>query len=167
MDNGFLNKGCLYQAAFAVVVAVLIWWLIFGINELSTSPFILASAFMPLSSLIVSLYKQRIGGLLIILSGLLPIIILANIPSLKSDDFYGIGMILLIIFVTLPLCVAGIMICIAPSKEPLEPLKRGRKYIFEGEGIKGKVGWFCDECDAEVAETDKICPKCGVEFDEE
>ena len=163
MGKGFFNKGCLFQAAFALVVVFLIIWLFIGISSFSKSPFVLASALVPLSGLILSLYKQRIGGLLIILSGFLPIIILANMPK---DDFYSIGMIIFIIFVTLPLCVAGIMISIASSKEPLEPLKRGRKYKALI-AIKGKVGWFCDKCNAEVAETDNICPKCGVEFGDE
>ena len=165
MGSGFFKKGCLYQTAFAFVVAVLIWLFIIGFS--ASWPLILALSLMPLGSLILSLYKQRIGGLLIILSGLLFIIILANIPSLKSDDFYSIGMIVLFIAVTLPLCIAGIIISFAPLREPLEPLNKGRKYIFEGEGIKGKAGWFCDKCDTEVAEVDKICPKCAVEFEEE
>ncbi len=158
------RKGCLYQGAFVIVVVVLTIWVFFGIKSFGTTPFVLATALMPLGGLILSLYKQRIGGLLIILSGFLPIIILANIPSLKSDMFYGIGMIIITILVTLPLCAAGIMISITPSREPLEPLKRGRKYTFDREGIRGEVGWFCDECDAKVAETDKFCPKCGVDL---
>jgi hypothetical protein len=26
--------------------------------------------------------------------------------------------------------------------------------------------WECDECSTDVKETDKTCPKCGVEFEE-
>ncbi len=165
MDNGLLNKGCLYQGAFVIVAVVLIIWVIVGISSFSTYPLVLATALVPLGSLILSLYKQRTGGLLIILSGVLLIIIIPNIPSVKADDFYVIGLMIIIILAALPLCVAGIMISIAPSKKTLEPLKRGRKYTFDGGGIKGKVGWFCDECDAKVYETDKFCPKCGVEFE--
>lgn len=161
MDNGFLKKGCLFQTAFTIVVVYLVLWLIYGIKTVSTSPFALASALVPLGGLILSLYKQHIGGLLIIFSGFLPIIILANTPG---EQYATFGIIILAIFATFPLCVAGgIMIAVAPSEKPLESLKRGRKYMKLG-GIKGKVGWFCDKCNAEVAETDKICPNCGVEF---
>ncbi len=163
MGSGFLKKGCLYQTAFAIVVVYLVLWLIYGIKTVSTPPFALALALalIPLGGLILSLYKQRIGGLLIILSGFLPMIILANTPGEQYETY---GMILLAIFVTFPLCVAGgSMISSTPSKKPLEPLKRGRKYMKLG-GIKGKVGWFCDKCNAEVTETNQVCPKCGVEF---
>ena len=135
------SKGCLYHVGLCVVVVVLVFWIIIGINSLSTSPFVLVTALMPLGSLILSLYKQRIGGLLIILSGFLPIIILTSIPSLKSDTFYGVGLIFLLVFVTLPLFVAGIII-LAPSKE--EPTK------VDGELPEEPIDY-------------KIinCPKCG------
>ncbi len=116
------------------------------------------TAFMPLGSLILSWYKQRIGGLLIIFSGISPIIIIINIPSLKSDDFYGIGLMAIALFVTLPLCIAGIIIRsakprkIESKKEEKESTSTARK---------------CKICGAEIAEADKKCPKCGVELEGE
>jgi len=164
VSNETNRKGCLFQTAFAIVVVYLVLWLIYGINTVNTSPFALASALVPLGGLILSLFKQHIGGLLIIFSGFLPIIILANTPG---EQYAAFGIILLAIFVTFPLCFfGGLMIAIAPSKKPLESLKRGRKYM-KLRGIKGKVDWFCDKCDAEVAESDKSCPKCRVEFEGE
>ncbi len=29
------------------------------------------------------------------------------------------------------------------------------------------ITWECEECGADISESDKTCPKCGVEFEEE
>ena len=29
------------------------------------------------------------------------------------------------------------------------------------------ITWECEECGTEISESDKTCPKCGVEFEEE
>ena len=122
MGNEFFKKGCLFQTAFAIVVVFLILWLLIGISSLSQSPFVLASAFVLLGGLILSLYRQRVGGLLIILSGFLHIIILVNMPKEGLEVF---GIIIFIVLVTLPLCVSGIIISIALSKEE----KKARKVL--------------------------------------
>ena len=159
-DYGFFKKGCLFQTAFAIVFVYTVLWLILGINTVNISPFALASAIVPLGGLILSLYKQHIGGLLIIFSGFLPIILLANTPK---DDFYNLGMAIFTIFVTLPLCFAGGIIAVAPSKKPLEPLKRDRKYMKPPKkGKKETVARKCKACGSEVSAGENICPNCMV-----
>ena len=145
MSNGFFKKGCLFQTAFAIVVVYTVFWLIYGINTVNTWPVALASAFVPLGGLILSLYKQHIGGLLIILSGFLPIIILANTPR---DDFYNLGMIIIFIFVTLPLLIAGIVIFIAPSKEGRRKLAKieTRTRVKSIEGTGETFNYITNKC---------------------
>lgn len=131
MDEKTNRKGCSYNLGLYIVVIVLVFWIITGIGLLTNKVtkieglYILLSALIPLGSLILSWYKQRIGGLLIIFSGFSPIIILINIPSLKSDDFYGIGLMLIALLVTLPLCIAGIIITSAKQKKR-EPPKEAK-----------------------------------------
>ena len=30
---------------------------------------------------------------------------------------------------------------------------------------EGKIHWYCTECDMQLVDTDKACPKCGIEFE--
>jgi hypothetical protein len=151
------GKGCSYKSGLYIVVIVLGIWILVGIGGFTETPFVLLTALIPLGSLIVSLYKQRIGGLLIILSGFLPIIILINIPGLKSDMFYGIGVMATALFVTLPLCIAGIIITRAKPRK------------IESEKKENELTGFidCKKCDAIIPENAISCPKCGVEFEGE
>ena len=32
---------------------------------------------------------------------------------------------------------------------------------------KEDITWPCEDCGADISESDKTCPKCGVEFEEE
>ena len=29
----------------------------------------------------------------------------------------------------------------------------------------GNFNWYCSKCDTEISESDKTCPKCGIELD--
>lgn len=40
---------------------------------------------------------------------------------------------------------------------------KGRKYSFFDQ-IEKKTNWYCAECDSEISESDRACPKCGIEF---
>jgi len=149
MSNDAGYKGCLYRGAFVTIVVILSFWVIVGIVSFSTTPFVLATALVPLGSLILTFYKRSTGGLLIIFSGFLPLIIMAN--TLK-DDFYSLGMMVLAIFVTLPLFMAGIIIYAASSKE----WRRELAEIENREGIlpeprKGETFNYIV----------KLCPYCG------
>ena len=117
MDEKTNRKGCSYNSGLIIGIVVLVFWIIGGISLFSEYPLVLVTALIPLVSLILSWYEQRIGGLLIILSGISPIIIIINIPSLKSDDFYGIGLMAIALFVTLPLCISGIIITSAKPRK--------------------------------------------------
>ena len=159
MGNKANGKGYSYNSGLIIGIVVLVFWIIGGISLFSEYPFVLVTALIPLGSLILSWYEQRIGGLLIILSGISPIIIIINIPSLKADDFYFIGLMAIALFVTLPLCIAGIIITSAkqkkqePSKEakpeetppeaaPLKEPKPEEVTLKEAKGIRFTRKWL-------------------------
>jgi len=59
--------------------------------------------------------------------------------------------------------IVGIVIVIV-SRKKQKAVEKGSKFGSFDE-IEKKFNWFCYKCDAEISESDKTCPKCGVEFE--
>lgn len=155
------RKGCSFGVALVVglIACFAGLWVIPIYNE--HLPGAVVIVVIPFGCLLLSWYKQHIGGLLTMLSGFLPIIILSNIPSLKGDMFYGVGLMFLFVSVTLPLLVAGIVIFIAPSKEErrkLAEIEERERILTESEKLKFTVSNEDRETFNYIV---NLCPFCG------
>ena len=53
-----------------------------------------------------------------------------------------------------------------PSEDMWECYQAIARHLL-AEWPRQEVEWYCDECGNELSESDKVCPKCGVEFEEE
>ena len=44
---------------------------------------------------------------------------------------------------------------------------RSETQAMEEEEWQEDIAWYCDECGAKTVESDKVCPACGIDFEEE
>jgi hypothetical protein len=116
--------------------------------------FYLVVAPLAWAGFLTGFYKPFIGGILLIVTGLITIvgytIIIINTSGVEQESLLLVPLALLIGLVLLA------------SGYSFIPSWKGR---FAKE--RKRDSWECEECGAEIAKTDKTCPKCGVEFEEE
>ena len=136
MSKEVKRKGCSYEAALVIgVVGLIIWlsWFIPFINEYL--PGAGATVAIPFGSLLLSWFKQRIGGLLTIISSFVPLITMAAIPGITSDPTYGLVMMLFFVLITVPLCLSGIFIIMntlqKEERNELEKIEKGEGETFD------------------------------------
>jgi hypothetical protein len=130
------RKGCSYEAALAIgIVGFIIWlsWFTPVINEYL--PGAGAIVAIPFGSLLLSWFKRRTGGLLIIISSFVPLITMAAIPDMSSDPTYGLVAMLFFALVTVPLCLSGALIIIntlqKEEQSKLEGTEKGEGETFD------------------------------------
>ena len=135
MSKEVKRKGCSYEAALVIgIVGSIIWLLAFTpfVNEYL--PRAGATAAIPFGSLLLSWFKQRIGGLLTIISSFVPLITMAAIPGITSDPTYGLVMMLFFVLITVPLCLSGIFIIMntlqKEERNELEKIEKGEGETF-------------------------------------
>jgi len=99
-------------------------------------------------------WKPLIGGTLLVITGLMTMlgypIIAVNAPGVEQEPMLLIPVAAL----------AGIALLVSGYSFATSPKGRSTKE-------KSSDTWECEECGAEIAEIDKVCPKCGVEFEGE
>ena len=84
------------------------------------------------------------------------------IVCIITDDSIGWGIGFLLIF---PLGLIAFFFGIVSITRSRKRSKASKQIQEETESIP--TTYECEECGAEISVTDKICPKCGVEFEGE